>query len=101
MAKPFTIAVPDERLALINAKVASFDWGALPDAGGWQSGVGLADLKRLVDYWRTRFDWRAQERRLNALPHFTSEVLGQKVHFIHSRGDGSRPPLLLLHGWPG
>ena len=44
MAKPFTIAVPDERLALINAKVASFDWGALPDAGGWQSGVGLADL---------------------------------------------------------
>ena len=68
MAKPFTIAVPDERLALINAKVASFDWGALPDAGGWQSGVGLADLKRLVDYWRTRFDWRAQERRLNALP---------------------------------
>ncbi|MGE2794147.1 epoxide hydrolase N-terminal domain-containing protein, partial [Escherichia coli] len=70
MAKPFTIAVPDERLAGINAKVASFDWGALPDAGSWQSGVGLADLKRLVDYWRTRFDWRTQERRLNALPHF-------------------------------
>jgi pimeloyl-ACP methyl ester carboxylesterase len=101
MAKPFTIAVPDERLAVINAKVASFDWGALPDAGGWQSGVGLADLKRLVDYWRTRFDWRAQERRLNALPQFTTEVLGQKLHFIHAPGDGSRAPLLLLHGWPG
>jgi pimeloyl-ACP methyl ester carboxylesterase len=101
MAKPFTIAVPDERLALINAKVASFDWGALPDAGGWVSGVGLADLKRLVDYWRTRFDWRAQERRLNALPHFTTEVLGRKLHFIHAQGNGSRPPLLLLHGWPG
>jgi pimeloyl-ACP methyl ester carboxylesterase len=101
MAKLFTIAVPDERLALINAKVASFDWGALPDAGGWQSGVGLADLKRLVDYWRTRFDWRAQESRLNALPHFTTEASGQKLHFIHARGDGSRAPLLLLHGWPG
>ena len=101
MAKPFTIAVPDERLAIISAKVAAFDWGALPDAGGWQSGVGLADLKRLVDYWRTRFDWRAQERRLNALPQFTMEVLGQQLHFVHARGDGSRPPLLLLHGWPG
>ena len=101
MAQPFTIAVPDERLAGIDAKVASFDWGALPDAGSWQSGVGLADLKRLVDYWRTRFDWRVQERRLNALPHFTSEVLGQKLHFVHARGDGSRAPLLLLHGWPG
>jgi pimeloyl-ACP methyl ester carboxylesterase len=101
MAKPFTIAVPDVRLAAISAKVASFDWGALPDAGSWQSGVGLADLKRLVDYWRTRFDWRSQERRLNALPQFTTELLGQKLHFIHARGDGSRPPLLLLHGWPG
>ncbi|MEG3085412.1 alpha/beta fold hydrolase [Sphingomonas sp. PB2P12] len=101
MPKPFTIAVPDERLAAISAKVASFDWGALPDAGSWQSGVGLADLKRLVDYWRTRFDWRSQERRLNALPQFTTELLGQKLHFIHARGDGSRPPLLLLHGWPG
>jgi pimeloyl-ACP methyl ester carboxylesterase len=101
MAKPFTIAVPDERLAAINAKVASFDWGTLPDAGGWRSGVGLADLKRLVDHWRTRFDWRAQERRLNALPQFTTEVSGQKLHFVHARGDGSRTPLLLLHGWPG
>lgn len=101
MAKPFTIAVPDERLAAISAKVAAFDWGALPDAGHWQSGVGLADLKRLVDYWRTRFDWRTQERRLNALPQFTTEVLGQKLHFIHAQGNGSRPPLLLLHGWPG
>jgi pimeloyl-ACP methyl ester carboxylesterase len=101
MAKPFTIAVPDERLAAISARVASFDWGALPDAGGWQSGVGLADLKRLVDYWRTRFDWRSQERRLNALPQFTTEIFGQQLHFIHARGDGSRPPLLLLHGWPG
>lgn len=101
MASPFTIAVPDERLAVINAKIAAFDWGTLPDAGGWQSGVGLTDLKRLVDYWQTQFDWRAQERRLNALPHFTTEVLGQKLHFIYARGDGSRLPLLLLHGWPG
>jgi len=101
MAKPFTIAVPDERLAAINAKIASFDWEAVPDAGGWQSGVGLADLKRLVDYWRTRFDWRAQERRLNALPQFMTEVLGQKLHFVHVRGDSTRAPLLLLHGWPG
>jgi microsomal epoxide hydrolase len=23
------------------------------------------------------------------------------VHFIHARGDGSKPPLLLLHRWPG
>jgi pimeloyl-ACP methyl ester carboxylesterase len=101
MPKPFTIAVPDERLASIRAKVAAFDWGAVPDAGGWESGVGLADLKRLVDYWQTRYDWRAQERRMNAFPQFTADVRGQRLHFVHVRGDGSRLPLLLLHGWPG
>jgi pimeloyl-ACP methyl ester carboxylesterase len=101
MVHPFTITVPDERLAAIRAKVEAYDWDALPDAGGWQSGVGIADLKRLVDYWLTRYDWRAQERRLNQFPHFMIEIFGQRLHFVHLRGDGSRPPLLLLHGWPG
>lgn len=101
MAEPFSIAVADERLDAIRTRVERFDWASVADAGGWQSGVGLADLRRLVDHWLTRYDWRAQERRLNALPHFTADVLGQRLHFIHARGDGSRPPLLLLHGWPG
>jgi len=100
-ALPFKIAVPDERLAAIRAGVERFDWADFPDAGGWRSGVGVADLRRLVDHWLTCYDWRAQEARLNRLPQFTAEVLGQRLHFIHARGDGSKPPLLLLHGWPG
>lgn len=101
MADSFTIAVSNERLAAIRARVEAYDWGAIPDAGGWRSGVGLDDLRRLVDHWLTRYDWRAQERRLNLLPHFMAEVLGQRLHFVHARGNGSRPPVLLLHGWPG
>jgi hypothetical protein len=54
-----------------------------------------------VDYWLERFDWRAVERRLNQLPQFIADVEGERIHFIHVRGDGSKPPLLLLHGWPG
>ena len=101
MATPFTIVIPVERLAAIRAKVAAYDWAAVPDAGSWRSGVGLADLRRLVEYWLTRYDWRLQERRLNLMPHFMAEVSGQRLHFIHARGDGSRPPVMLLHGWPG
>lgn len=99
--KPFTISVPDARLTALQQKVAQFDWDRLPDTGGWRSGVGKADLRRLVEHWLTRFDWRAVERRLNALPHFITEVAGEPLHFIHARGDGSKPPVLLLHGWPG
>lgn len=100
MPEPFTIAVPQTRLDAIRAQVERFDWN-MPDSCGWSAGVGLADLRRLIDHWLYRFDWRAQEARLNRLPQFTADMLGQRLHFVHARGDGSRPPLLLLHGWPG
>ena len=101
MASPFTINIPAERLATIMAKVTAYDWGQVPDAGGWTAGVGVDDLKRLVVYWRDSFDWRAVERRLNRRPQFTADIAGERIHFVHVRGDGSKPPLLLLHGWPG
>lgn len=101
MISPFTINIPDERLATIKAKVEAYDWSQLPDAGGWSAGVGVDDLKRLVAYWRNSYDWRAVERRLNALPNFKADVEGEHLHFVHVKGDGSKPPVLLLHGWPG
>ena len=101
MISPYRIEVPDERLAAIMAKVAAYDWSQLPDVGGWKAGVGIADLKRLVAYWRDSYDWRAVEGRLNQLPHFITDIEGERIHFIHVRGDGSKPPVLLLHGWPG
>jgi Predicted hydrolases or acyltransferases (alpha/beta hydrolase superfamily) len=101
MAIPFTIQIPDDRLAHIRRKIEAYDWDQLPDAGGWTSGVGKADLRRLVSFWLERYDWRAEERRLNRLPHFTTEIEGERIHFIHVTGDGTKPPLLLLHGWPG
>lgn len=101
MATPFTIHIPDDRLAQIRRKVEAYDWDLLSDAGSWKSGVGKADLRRLVSYWSESFDWRAEERRLNRLPQFTTEIEGQRIHFVHAAGNGTKPPLLLLHGWPG
>jgi pimeloyl-ACP methyl ester carboxylesterase len=101
MINPYTIDIPDERLTAIRTRIEAYDWSQLPDTGGWRSGVGVDDLRRLVDYWRDRYDWREVERRLNELPHFTADVEGERLHFVHVRGDGSKPPLLLLHGWPG
>lgn len=101
MVSPYVIDIPGERLAAIMAKVEAYDWSQLPDAGGWRAGVGIDDLKRLVTHWRDGYDWRAVERRLNRLPNFTTDLEGERIHFIHVRGNGSKPPLLLLHGWPG
>ena len=58
-------------------------------------------LKELVAYWRDRFDWRAQERRLNRLPQFKTNIDGLDIHFIHVRSKNPGAlPLLLLNGWP-
>jgi pimeloyl-ACP methyl ester carboxylesterase len=101
MVKPYTIAIPEERLAAIHYKVSNYDWSQLPDIGGWSGGVGVADLKRPVRYWLLSYDWRKVEHRLNELPNFITEVEGERVHFLHIKGVGSKPPILLLHGWPG
>lgn len=101
MVERYSISIPDARLAVIREKMSGYDWARLPDAGDWAAGISKADLKRLTDYWLDHFDWRAVERRLNELPQFVADVEGERIHFVHMRGDGSKPPLLLLHGWPG
>ncbi|WP_342321377.1 epoxide hydrolase family protein [Kosakonia sp. BYX6] len=101
MILPYIISISDERLAAIRAKVEAYDWSQFPDAGGWSAGVGIKDLKRLMAYWRQHYDWRAVERDLNTFPHFITNIDGNHIHFVHVKGDGTKPPVLLLHGWPG
>jgi microsomal epoxide hydrolase len=86
---------------VIRSKVEAYDWSQLADVGGWSAGVGVRDLKRLVAYWLDSYDWREVEQRLNGLPNFKTDVEGEGIHFLHAKGEGSKAPVLLLHGWPG
>ena len=100
--QPFEIAVPDESLRRIRAKVAAYEWHEMPDDGGWAYGTNRGYLQELCTYWLDEFDWRAQEAELNRLGHFKAPVNGLDLHFIHKKGSGSAPlPLLISHGWPG
>ncbi len=99
---PFKIEVAESVLADLRARL---ERTRLPDevpGSGWRFGTNLAYLKELIEYWRTRYDWRAHERELNRFAHFRADVDGQGIHFIHQPGRGPNPkPLLLIHGWPG
>jgi len=99
--RPFTIAVEDSVLEDLQQRLADTRWpDEIPDTG-WDYGSNLAYLKELVEHWRTKFDWRAQEAKLNAFSHFKSEVDGLDIHFIHEKGKGPNPiPLVITHGWP-
>ena len=99
---PFEIAVPDETLAWIRARVADYRWHEMPEDGGWAYGTYLDFMKALCAYWLEQFDWRAQEAALNRHSQFTASVGGLDLHFIHEKGSGPAPlPLLISHGWPG
>ncbi len=99
--KPFTIAVEDSVLEDLRQRLADTRWPDEIPGTGWDYGSNLDYLKELVEYWRTGFDWRAQEAKLNAFSHFKSEVDGLNIHFIHERGKGPNPiPLVITHGWP-
>ena len=100
--KPFRVAVPEETLERIHAKVAGYTWHYMPDDGGWGYGANLDYMKELCAYWLDEFDWRAQEAVLNRFPQFTVPIDGIDIHFIHEKGSGPAPtPLLISHGWPG
>ncbi|MEV5642927.1 epoxide hydrolase family protein [Streptomyces flaveolus] len=90
------------RLAAARLPEAETVHGAAPGARRWEQGVPLADLVDLVDYWRTEYDWRAFEERLNRVGQFRTTVDGLGIHFLHCRSARSdATPLLLTHGWPG
>lgn len=102
--RPFRIDVPEAVLARIRAKLALSEVGYAPadDDGRWSYGTDARWLAGLLEYWRTRYDWRAAEARLNARPQFLASVDGLDIHFVHVRAPGGNGmPLVLTHGWPG
>ncbi len=100
--EPFTIRIEEEVLADLRERLSRTRWPGEIPGSGWDYGTNQAYLKELVEYWRTRYDWRAQEKAINELHHYRATVEGLGIHFIHEKGKGPSPlPLLILHGWPG
>jgi epoxide hydrolase len=99
--QPFRIEIPEADVDDLHDRLASARWpGELPGVE-WARGVPLGYLKDLAGYWRTRYDWRAHEAQLNQHPQFTTEIDGQRIHFLHVKsGQPGAKPLLITHGFP-
>lgn len=101
-ARSLSINVHDSQIEDLMQRLRNTRFPACLDAQQWDDGASLAFVRRLTDYWQSRFDWRAQEARLNELPHFQATIDGCEIHFVHQKGKGPEPmPLVLTHGWPG
>jgi epoxide hydrolase len=113
--RPFRAGVPEVDLLDLHDRLSRIRWpDELPDAASgtpagpgiiagpeWNYGVPLKYVQDLTEYWRTMFDWRAVEARLNQYPQFTTTIDGQNVHFLHVRSpEPNALPLIVTHGWP-
>lgn len=97
----FRIDVADAELDELRRRLVATRWPEPIPGTGWEYGCDVAWLRELCAYWRDGFDWRAQEARLNAWPHFLVDVDGFDLHCVHVRGRGPDPiPLVATHGWP-
>jgi pimeloyl-ACP methyl ester carboxylesterase len=99
---PFLIQVPQVELDDLRERLRRTRWPDELAGVGWSRGVPLGYLKNLAEYWRTSYDWRAQEAQLNELAQFITVIGDQTLHFVEVRSpEPNALALLLIHGWPG
>ncbi len=102
--RPFRIDVPGATLDRLRERVAAYRWDIMPEPAGsrdWRDGPPVSFMRELCRYWHDGYDWRAQERLINAVPHYRAKLQGLDLHFVHEPGSGTAPrPLLIAHGWP-
>lgn len=100
--RPFRIEIPEADLVDLRDRLARTRWPEPETVDDWSQGIPLAYTRELCDHWATRYDWRATEARLNALPQFLTAIDDLDIHFVHVRSpvDGALP-IVLTHGWPG
>ena len=72
------------RLAAARLPEAETVYRAAPHPRRWEQGVPLADLVDVVNYWRTEYDWRSFEKRLNQI--------GQYALWVDAVGTSSVNP---------
>jgi epoxide hydrolase len=99
---PYVYEIAQSAKADLRHRLTTARWPDGQTSPGWTQGVPTQDLRRLVDYWLTSYDWNGLEGRLNAHPQYRTSILGVDIHFLHIRSPHAGAiPLVLTHGWPG
>ena len=100
--RPFRVQFPKATLTDLRQRIAATRWPDRETVSDASQGAQLENLRELVRYWGTQYDWRKAEAKLNAYPQFMTKLDGLDIHFIHVRSRHPNAlPLIITHGWPG
>lgn len=73
----YKISVSDQALEDLEQRLSTTkfpDQLEYEDQDVWQFGTPLADIRRLMDYWKEDFDWRKVEATINEMPQYQTGV---------------------------
>ncbi|XP_037927171.1 juvenile hormone epoxide hydrolase 1-like [Hermetia illucens] len=105
----YEISFPDETIETLKNDLKKTIKLQTPLEGiGFEYGFNTVYLQKVINYWRDEYlpKWKEREAFLRKWPHFTTNIQGLRIHYIHTRYEdppkGKKVfPVLLLHGWPG
>ena len=95
------LAVPESDLEDLKYRLRHTRWAKSWPVEAWEAGTDGDEVRRLVSYWASGYDWRKHEAAINALPSHFADLDGTPVHYL--RFDAERDgafPLVLTNGWP-
>ncbi|KAI1290779.1 Epoxide hydrolase 1 [Halotydeus destructor] len=98
------IGIPEDVLGDLRSRLMKTRITESYKETNFQYGFHSGELKKVIKYWLTKYDWKKQENDLNKFDHFQTEIEGLKIHFIHQRASQEATKVhtvLLAHGWPG
>jgi len=100
--RPFRFRASDDALADLRRRIRATRFPEKETVMDQSQGVPLATIQAVAHYWATEYDWRNVEARMNAWPHFLTNIDGLDIHFIHVRSRHPNAlPVIITHGWPG
>ena len=100
--QPLHISVDEGAITDLRERLSRTRWPDAETPDDWSQGIPLSYVQDVADYWQNGYDMNRLADRLNAYPHFTTELDGVNVHFLHVRSSHvDAKPLILTHGWPG
>ena len=82
---------------IFNSRI--LDWGK-----GYNDNAGISykNLSYILNYWKDKFSWENQEKKLNKHDQFKIKIDDIDIHFLHIKSSQKDAvPLMLIHGWPG
>ena len=99
---PFRLSVSESALRDLQRRLAAARFPERETVPDGSQGAPLERVRGLVEHWRTRYDWRRVEARLNGFGQFRTQIDGLGIHFLHVRSrHAAAVPVVLTHGWPG